>query len=102
MTPLVTSPRVSLVNDTPGGVRDWNFPPTGEHTKFSLSTWECANPILRRNRDGIFPHDRRSRSWRKRKFPHESRKAHYIFPMNGLAGIVKINFPMSGEAANGE
>ena len=36
------------------------------------------------------------------KFPHSSLKAYYIFPMNGLAGIVKINFPMSGEAANGE
>ena len=31
---------------------------------------------------------------------HEYRKNN--FPMNGLAGIVKENFPMSGEAANGE
>ena len=38
----------------------------------------------------------------KNRFPQESRKAHFIFPMNGLAGMVKINFPMSGEATNGE
>ena len=37
-----------------------------------------------------------------KKIPHESRKAHSLFPMIGLAGIVKENFPMSGEAANGE
>ena len=36
------------------------------------------------------------------KFPHSSLKAHNIFPMNGLAVIVKRNFPMSDEAANGE
>ena len=29
----------------------------------------------------------------EKKFPHESRKAHYIFPMNGGTGVVKINFP---------
>ena len=50
---------------------------------------------------GVFPTTGEAGSGEK-KFPHESRKAHYIFPMNGLAGIVKINFPMSGEAANGE
>ena len=49
----------------------------------------CANPLLRRNRDG------------KNKFLHESRKAHYIFPKNGLAGVVKKNSTMSGEATNG-
>ena len=37
-----------------------------------------------------------------KKFPHESQKAHSLFPMNGLAGIVKNNFPMSGEAAMGK
>ena len=56
------------------------------------------------------------------KFPHSSLKAQNIFPIHGLAvivkknfpmnherhiiyggaGVVKINFPMSGEAANGE
>ena len=36
------------------------------------------------------------------KFPHESRKVHNIFPKNGLAGVVKKNFPMSGVATNGE
>ena len=50
---------------------------------------------------GFFPTTSEAGSGEK-KFPHESRKAHYIFPMNGLAGIVKMNFPMSGEAANGE
>ena len=39
---------------------------------------------------------------RRKKIPHESQKAHNIFPVNGGAGVVKINFPMSGEAANGE
>ena len=38
----------------------------------------------------------------KNNFSHESRKAHFIFPMNDLAGMVKINFPMSGGATNGE
>ena len=38
----------------------------------------------------------------EKKFPHESRKAHFIFPTNGLAGVVKKNFPKSGEAASGE
>ena len=32
----------------------------------------------------------------EKKFPHESRKAHFIFPTNGLAGVVKKNFPKSG------
>ena len=50
---------------------------------------------------GFFPTTGEAVSGEK-KFPHESRKAHNIFPMNGLAGIVKINFPMSGEAVNGE
>ena len=36
-----------------------------------------------------------------KKFLHESRKAHYIFPKNGLAGVVKKNSTMSGEAKNG-
>ena len=31
-----------------------------------------------------------------KKIPHESRKAHFIFPKNGLAGLVNKNFP-SGE-----
>ena len=34
------------------------------------------------------------------KFPHSSLKAHNIFPIHGLAVIVKRNFPMSSEAAN--
>ena len=38
----------------------------------------------------------------EKKISRESQKAHSHFPMNGLAGIVKNNFPMSGEAANGE
>ena len=36
-----------------------------------------------------------------KKFPHESQKPHSRFPMNGLAGIVKNNFPMSGEPRMG-
>ena len=51
---------------------------------------------------GFFPLSGEATKGEKNKFPHESRKAQHIFPMNGLAGIVKINFPMSGEAANGE
>ena len=33
---------------------------------------------------------------------YESWKVQLNFPMKGLAGIVKKNFPMSGGAANGE
>ena len=29
------------------------------------------------------------------KFLHSSLKAHHIFPIHGLAGMVKRNFPMS-------
>ena len=36
------------------------------------------------------------------KFPHSSLKAHDIFPIHGLAVIVKRNFPRSGKAAHGE
>ena len=36
------------------------------------------------------------------KILYESWKVQLIFPMKGLAGIVKKNFPMSGGAANGE
>ena len=68
MAPLVMSPGVPLINGTPGGVRDWNFPPPGEHTNFSLSTWEWANPGLERNRDGIFPYEWRSHEYGNRKF----------------------------------
>ena len=54
-----------------------------------------------RYRDGIFPLEWQSHERRKKNFPmnHERRN---IFTMNGGAGVVKINFPMSGEAANGE
>ena len=38
----------------------------------------------------------------KNKIPPESQKAHNIFSTNGLAGEVKIKFPLSGEAAKGE
>ena len=30
------------------------------------------------------------------KFPHSSLKAHYIFPIHGLAVVVKKNFPTRG------
>ena len=36
------------------------------------------------------------------KFPHSSLKAHNIFPIHGLAVIVKRNFPIRGFAAHGE
>ena len=36
------------------------------------------------------------------EIPYESWKVQSYFPMRGLAGIVKKNFPMSGEAANRE
>ena len=38
----------------------------------------------------------------KGKFPQSSLKAHFIFPRNGLAGLVKKSFPRSGGAATGE
>ena len=54
-----------------------------------------------RNRDGIFLLEWRSHERRKKNFPMNHER-HNIFSMNGGAGVVKINFPMSGEAANGE
>ena len=36
------------------------------------------------------------------KFPHSSLKAHNIFPIHGLAVVVKRNFPIRGFAAHGE
>ena len=36
------------------------------------------------------------------KIPYLSFKVQLYFSMRGSAGIVKKNFPMSGEAANGE
>ena len=50
---------------------------------------------------GFFPLSGGATKGEKEIF-HESRKAHHIFPKNGLAGMVKINFPMSSVAANGE
>ena len=50
---------------------------------------------------GIFPWSGEATTGEK-KFPQESRKAHFIFPRNGLAGLVKKNFPRSGGAATGE
>ena len=51
-----------------------------------------------RNRDGIFLLEWRSHERKKKKFPMNHER-HIIY---GGAGVVKINFPMSGEAANGE
>jgi hypothetical protein len=36
------------------------------------------------------------------KFPHSSLKAHNIFPIHGLAVVVKKNFPIRGYATHGE
>ena len=80
----------------------WNFPFCDFISKFSFPTWKWPISHLERIRDGIFPPWVAKPRRRKKKFPRESRKAHPRFPMNGLAGIVKNNFPMSGEAANGE
>ena len=69
---------------------------------FTRNQYGNVIPALEKNRVGFFPYEwRQPRIWEK-NFPHESRMAHFIFPMNGLAGVVKINFPMSGEATNGE
>ena len=54
-----------------------------------------------RYRDGNFPLEWRSHERRKKNFPMNHER-HNIFSMNGGAGVVKINFPMSGGAANGE
>ena len=51
-----------------------------------------------RYRDGNFPLEWRSHKRRKKNFPINHER-HIIY---GGAGVVKINFPMSGEAANGE
>ena len=55
---------------------------------------EWANPVLERIRDGIFPYEWRSHSYGKRKFPMNHEWHIPIFPMKGLAGVVKNNFPM--------
>ena len=52
---------------------------------------DWAISYLERIRDGIFPYEWRSLEYGKKNFP-----------MNGLAGLVKEYFSMSGEAANGE
>ena len=36
------------------------------------------------------------------KFLHSSLKAHNIFPIHGLAVMVKINFPIRGSATHGK
>ena len=51
-----------------------------------------------RNRDGIFLLKWQSLERRKKDFP-VNHERHVIY---GGAGVVKINFPMSGEATNGE
>ena len=56
------------------------------------------NPLMWRNRDGNFPLEWRSHERRKKNFPMNHER-HIIY---GGAGVVKINFPMSGKAANGE
>ena len=64
--------------------------------QFYLEKW--PNPLMWRNRDGIFLLEWRSHERRKKNFPMNHER-HIIY---GGAGVVKINFPMSGEAANGE
>ena len=60
------------------------------------------NPVILKNGDGIFPLRAAQRRVKEIKIPCESWKVQLYFPMRGLAGILKKNFPMSGEAANGE
>ena len=63
-----------------------------------LRKWPIS--LMWRNRDGDFPLEWRSHERRKKNFPMNHERCN-IFPMNGGAGVVKINFPMSGEAVNG-
>ena len=63
---------------------------------------EWPNPVILKNGDGIFPLRAAQRRVKEIKIPCESWKVQSYFPMRGLAGILKKNFPMSGEAANGE
>ena len=83
-------------------VRDKNFV-QGEKDSFSLSKYfqNGGFPWCGEIGMGFSPLSGEATKVGK-KISHESRKAHFIFPMNGLAGMVKINFPMSGGATNGE
>ena len=63
---------------------------------------QWPNPGILKNGDGIFPLRAAQRRVKEIKIPCESWKVQLYFPMRGLAGILKKNFPMSGKAANGE
>ena len=51
---------------------------------------------------GNFPTTGEAGSGGKENFPMNHEWHIPIFPMKGFAGVVKNNFPMSGEATNGE
>ena len=55
------------------------------------------NPVILKNGDGIFPSQATKLRVKEIKIPYESWKVQLYFPMKGLAGIVKKNFPMSGD-----
>ena len=91
---------------------EWNYP-TGPPSIKHRVELECTNPIILRNQDwpnpvilkngdGIFPLWAAKPRVKEIKILYESWKVQLNFPMKGLAGIVKKNFPMSGGAANGE
>ena len=59
-------------------------------------------PVWREIGMGFFLYEWQSHEYRKEKIPYESRMAHSKFPMNGLAGVMKLEFPTRGGAASGE
>ena len=71
--------------------KDWNFPLIILLVSFPFQYGNELFLIWKELGMGFFLYEWRSHEYRKNNFP-----------MNGLAGIVKENFPMSGEAANGE
>ena len=74
----------------------WTFElPANQHTRLYPETYffqEWPNSLLRRNRDGIFPHDRRSREWGKEISPWITKGTLY-FPHEWLSRNSENKFP---------
>ena len=67
---------------------------------FNFDAW--ANDIIWEFWDGKIPIRAAKPRVQELEITYESQKVQLYFPKKGLAGVVKKNFPMSGEATNGE
>ena len=68
------------------------FNPKGPKKKWPIS-------ILKRNRDGFYFYWIGTATHTGIKSPQKSWMAVFYFPMNGLEGLMKLNFPMHSNAA---